>query len=84
MSISLTPDQEHIVLAKLQAGKYRSAEEVLEIALQLLDEYDRADAGWVETVRDKIEAAIAVSEQTSPIDGESFVNEVLVRFRQGQ
>ena len=85
MSISLTPDQEQIVQTKLQAGKYRSVEEVLETALRLLDEHDQADAHWVETMRDKIDAAIAAtSERTPPIDGESFVNQILERFRQGQ
>jgi antitoxin ParD1/3/4 len=38
MSISLIPDQERFIQTKLQAGKYRSAEEILETALRLLDE----------------------------------------------
>ncbi|WP_242056929.1 MULTISPECIES: type II toxin-antitoxin system ParD family antitoxin [Oscillatoriales] len=38
MSISLTSEQERFIQTKLQAGKYRSAQEILEIALQLLDE----------------------------------------------
>ena len=59
MSISLTPDQERFVQTKLQAGKYRSVEEILEIALRLLDEYDRTEAEWVEDVREKIDAAIS-------------------------
>jgi antitoxin ParD1/3/4 len=83
MSISLTPDQERFIETKLQAGKYRSAEEALEIALRLLDEYDRADAEWVEDVREKIDAAILASDQTPSIDGETFVNQILKRFRQG-
>ncbi|MEH2058414.1 MAG: type II toxin-antitoxin system ParD family antitoxin [Nostoc sp.] len=83
MSISLTPDQERFIQTKLQAGKYRSAEEALEIALRLLDEYDRADAEWVEDVREKIDAAIFASDQTPSIDGETFVNQILKRFRQG-
>ncbi|MEH1834278.1 MAG: type II toxin-antitoxin system ParD family antitoxin [Nostoc sp.] len=83
MSISLTPDQERFIQIKLQSGKYRSAEEALEIALRLLDEYDRADAEWVEDVREKIDAAILASDQTPPIDGETFVNQILERFRQG-
>jgi antitoxin ParD1/3/4 len=84
MSISLTPDQEQLVQTKLQAGKYHSAEEVLETALRLLDEHDRADAHWVEMVRDKVDAAIATSERTAPIDGESFVNQILERFCKGE
>jgi antitoxin ParD1/3/4 len=84
MSISLTPDQERFIQAKLQAGKYHSAQEVLEIALRLLDEYDRAEAEWVEDVREKIEAAISASNHTPPIDGETFVNQILERFQQAQ
>lgn len=81
MSISLTPDQERFIKTKLQAGKYRSSEEILEIALRLLDEYDRADAEWVEEVRTKIDAAIEASKSTPPIDGETFVNQILERFQ---
>ena len=83
MSISLAPDQERFIQTKLQAGKYRSAEEALEIALRLLDEYDRADPEWIEAVREKIDAAILASDQTPPIDGETFVNQIIERFRQG-
>jgi antitoxin ParD1/3/4 len=84
MSISLTPRQERLVQTKLQGGKYHSAEELLETALHLLSEHDRANAHWVERVRDKVDTAIATSEHTAPIDGESFVNQMLERFRQGQ
>ncbi len=82
MSISFTPEQERFIQTKLQAGKYHSVEEVLEVALRLLDEYDRADAEWVEEVRAKIDAAIEVSIHTPPIEGETFVNQILKRFQQ--
>lgn len=82
MSISLTPDQERFVETKLQSGKYRSIEEVLEIALRLLDEYDRSEAEWVEDVRAKSDAAIEASTHTAPVDGETFVIGILERFRQ--
>jgi antitoxin ParD1/3/4 len=82
MSISLTPDQERFVQTKLQAGKYRSVEEILEIALWLLDEYDRSEAEWVEAVRVKIDAAIEASNHSAPVDGETFINDILERFQQ--
>jgi antitoxin ParD1/3/4 len=81
ISISLTPDQERFIQTKLQAGKYRSAEEILEMALRLLDKYDRSDAEWVAEVRTKVDAAIEASTHTPPIDGETFVNQVLERFQ---
>jgi hypothetical protein len=44
-----------------------------EVALRLLDEYDRADRQWLDRVRVKIDAAVAMSENTPPIDGETFI-----------
>ncbi|MGG6238463.1 ribbon-helix-helix domain-containing protein [Nodosilinea sp. AN01ver1] len=82
MSINLTSDQERLVETKLQFGEYRSTEEVLEIASQLLDEDDRLEAEWVEDVRAKIDAAIEASTHTPSVNGETFVNGILERFRQ--
>ena len=80
MNITLTPEQEQFIKTKLKTGKYRNEEELLEIALKLLDEYERSDAEWVENVRVKIDAALANS--TPQIDGESFVNKIVARFQQ--
>jgi antitoxin ParD1/3/4 len=82
MTISLTPKQEYFIPTKLQTGKYQSVEQLMEIALQLLDEYDRNEAEWVKEVREKIDAAISISEHTPPIDGETFVSQILERFQQ--
>ncbi|MDR9403324.1 MAG: SWIM zinc finger family protein [Halothece sp. Uz-M2-17] len=76
--ISATP--ERFIQTKLQGGKYDSAEEVLEVALRLLDEYDRAESDWVEGVRVRIDAAIEASNHTAPIDGETFVNGIISRL----
>jgi antitoxin ParD1/3/4 len=79
MSIQLTPAQEHIVHSKLQTGQYESAEEVLEIALQLLGEYESGEAGWLESIRGKIDEAY---ESTEPsVDGSTFVNQLRQRFQ---
>lgn len=50
--------------------------------MRLLDEYERADSEWLNSVRAKIDAAVAVSEHTPPIDGETFIAGILERFRQ--
>ncbi|KYC36531.1 transcriptional regulator [Scytonema hofmannii PCC 7110] len=82
MNIILTPKQEKFIQAKLQTGKYHNAEELLEFAFRLLDEYEQADDDLINSVREKIDAAIAVSEQTPPIDGKTFVNKILTHFQQ--
>ena len=45
---------------------------------------DLSDREWIESVRVKIDAAIAVSEHTQPIDGETFIVGILDRFRQAR
>jgi len=81
MNITLTPAQENLVQSKISTGKYRSMQEVIEIALLLFDEYEQAESEWSLSVRDKIQAAIAMSEQVPPVDGESFVQGILERFK---
>lgn len=82
MSITLTSSQEQFIQTKLETGKYRSAQEVLEVALRLLDEYDQGDREWIDAVRVKIDAAVAMSEHTPPIDGETFIAGICDRFRE--
>jgi antitoxin ParD1/3/4 len=44
MSISLTPELERFILAKVESGRYDSSSEVVREALHLLDERERAIA----------------------------------------
>ncbi|MDB9517123.1 type II toxin-antitoxin system ParD family antitoxin [Roseofilum reptotaenium CS-1145] len=80
MSIHLTADQEEFIQTKLASGKYQTSEEVISTALHLLDEWEKAQTQWVEEVTSKIDAAVSASEHTPPIDGESFIDEILERL----
>jgi antitoxin ParD1/3/4 len=44
MNVSLTPELEELVSAKVQTGRYSSASEVVREALRLLEDRDRAKA----------------------------------------
>ncbi len=44
MNVSLTPDLERFVTAKVESGRYNSASEVVREALRLLEEHDQARA----------------------------------------
>lgn len=47
----------------MKTGKYQSPQEVIDFALQLLDEYEQiTDAEWREDIRQKIDEAILVSK----------------------
>ena len=80
MSINLTSDQEQFIQSKLKSGKYQTPEEVVSKALRLLEVWEQAEAEWIEDVGTKIDAAISASEETPPLDGETFINEILERF----
>lgn len=80
MSINLTSDQEKFIQSKLKSGKYQTPEEVVSKALRLLEVWEQAEAEWSEDVGTKIDAAISASEETPPLDGETFINEILERF----
>ena len=52
--------------------------------LEWLNEFQAAlaDRQWIDTVRVKIDAAVAISEHTPPIDGETFIPRICDRFWQ--
>jgi antitoxin ParD1/3/4 len=52
--------------------------------LEWLDEFQAAlaDRQWIDGVRVKIDAAVAMSEHTPPIDGETFIAGICDRFWQ--
>jgi antitoxin ParD1/3/4 len=45
VNVSLTPELEQFVSAKVESGRYNSASEVVREALRLLEEHDAARAG---------------------------------------
>ena len=79
MNITLKPDQEAFIRAKLQSGHYQTVDDVIQAALELLDEQDKADEQWVIETRAKVDEGIASLERGEGIDGETFVNQLLRR-----
>ena len=80
MNIALTPEQQNLIQSKIQTGKYESTQQVIEVALRLFEKYEQAESYWSKSVQEKNKAAVNISEQSSPIDGEIFVEGILQRF----
>jgi hypothetical protein len=72
------------VIAKIEQLPIDRQEAIAARFLAELAEEQQAENVWVEDVRSKIDAAISVSEQTPPIDGETFVNQILERLQRGR
>lgn len=84
MNITLKPEQEKIVQVLLATGEFNSPDEVIQAALRLLEEDYREYQQWLEEVRVKIDEATEASKHTPPIDGETYVAELLKRFQQAR
>ena len=62
MNVSLTPQLEDLIRAKVESGLYHSASEVVREGLRLLEERDRLRAMRMEELRAKIKAGIDQAE----------------------
>jgi antitoxin ParD1/3/4 len=82
MSITLTPEQEKIIQDLLAAGKFNSSSFLVQAALHLLEQESYLDRVWLEETRTKVNEGIASLERGEGIDGETFVNQLLVDLQQ--
>jgi antitoxin ParD1/3/4 len=73
-------------IAELKTAVRELPENELAEFLEWLNEFQEAiaDRQWIDAVRVKIDAAVAIFEHTPPIDGETFIAGILERFRQAR
>jgi antitoxin ParD1/3/4 len=69
MQIAVKPDQEKYILEKLQQGKYKSIDELLSIAFQLLEQHEEKEKQLSE-LRRKIAEGTEQICQGEVIEGE--------------
>jgi hypothetical protein len=69
------------VIAQIERLPIDRQEAIAARFLAELEEEQQAENVWVEDVRSKVDAAILASERTPPLDGETFVNQILERFQ---
>jgi antitoxin ParD1/3/4 len=84
MNIKLKPEQEKIIQAQIQSGKYNSAEEIVDVVFKLFDKLQSEYAEWIEETRAKVDVAIAELERGEGLDGETVVAEILDRFKKAR
>ena len=85
LTVSITPQQEKFIQSQIESGRYPSPDEMLAIALELLEEsiyledsdnkhrYEK----WVEETKNKIAIGIEASERGEVFDGEEVIQELL-------
>jgi antitoxin ParD1/3/4 len=77
MNVSLTPELEKFVSAKVQSGRYNSASEVVREALRLLEEHDAERAAQLAAFNQELGRRLASLDRGEIVDPAA----ALARFR---
>lgn len=82
MNVSLTPQLDQLVRAKVESGLYTSASEVVREALRLLDEQDRVRQQRLEELRAAIDVGLGQLDrgESTPWDKDEFLREASARL----
>jgi antitoxin ParD1/3/4 len=81
MQIAVKPDQEKYILEKLQQGKYKSIDELLSIAFQLLEQHEEKEKQLSE-LRRKIAEGTEQLRQGEVIEGELVFQQLQEKLKQ--
>jgi antitoxin ParD1/3/4 len=84
MSITLNSEQEKIVTNLIATGSFQTADEVLQVALRLLETERQSYEAWVAQTRDLVREGIDSLERGEGVDGETVVNDLLTKLRQNR
>ncbi|MEH2069313.1 MAG: type II toxin-antitoxin system ParD family antitoxin [Nostoc sp.] len=84
MNIELKPEHEQFIQAQIASGKFTNADEVIDVAFQLLEKLNSEYVQWVEETRQKVEVAIAEIERGEVLDGETVVMQILEKFQKAR
>jgi antitoxin ParD1/3/4 len=82
MSITLNPEQETIIANLIATGSFQTADEVLQVALKLLERERQSYQSWVTETREQVREGIESLDRCEGIDGETVVNDLLAKLRQ--
>jgi antitoxin ParD1/3/4 len=88
MNIVLTPEQSEIIQQKLHSGRYKSVDDAIDRAIQLLDESEdnsvTEDPTWIANTQQKVDLAIDSLAKNGGTDGTIVVDRLLEKFRQAR
>jgi antitoxin ParD1/3/4 len=82
MSITLNLEQETIVANLIATGGFQTADEVLQVALRLLETERQSYQAWLLETREKVQEGIESLDRGEGLDGETVVNDLLAKLRQ--
>ncbi|MCY7368404.1 MAG: type II toxin-antitoxin system ParD family antitoxin [Chamaesiphon sp.] len=84
MSITLNPEQETIVANLIATGSFQTADEVLQVALKLLETERQSYQSWVAQTRTLVKEGIESLDRGEGVNGETVVDDLLAKLRQAR
>ena len=84
MDIILKPELEKLILAKVNSGKYTTVDEVITVALQLLDERDKHYQKWVQDTRQKVAVGLAQLNRGEGIEAQTVIKKLKEKVHQAK
>src|SRR2546423_14659678 len=83
-NISLTPELNRLVAARVASGRYQSASEVVGEALRLLEEQEAARVSSIEELRREVAVGLAQAKAGRLTDGPWIFRRLRARILKGQ
>ena len=80
MKLTLKPEHQKLIEAKLNTGHYANPDEIIAEALQLLSKRDQYQQ-WVEDIGQKIDIAAQQLDRGEGIDGETAIAQLKARLQ---
>lgn len=77
MNVSLTPEIEKFIAEQVDAGRYRSASEVVRAGMRLLQDEIREREVRLEALRRALDSAVAELDEDGGISGDQVFDEIL-------
>jgi antitoxin ParD1/3/4 len=84
MSITLNSEQEAIVVNLVASGSFQDTDEVLQIALHLLQAERKSYQSWITQTREQVKEGIESLDLGEGVDGETVINELLLKLREAK
>ena len=84
MSITLNLEQEAIVTNLIATGSFQTADEVIQVALKLLETERKSYQLWLDKTQKQVREGIDSLDRGEGVDGETVVKELLVKLRQAK
>ncbi|MBE9053162.1 type II toxin-antitoxin system ParD family antitoxin [Nostocales cyanobacterium LEGE 11386] len=82
MKIQLKPEQEQFIQSRLASGRYENADDVIALALKLLEEWEKGYQEWEEKTRKKIAIGLAQVEVGEVLERKVIIARLEDKLRQ--